>query len=115
MATGSRPAAGGMGLLRRGRAPLVGLLFLVAPFLAAYTPLYTAPLTEALVFGLFALAFDIALGHAGMLSLGHSAFFGVAAYATGLLLAHRKWGVGESVLAGMLAGLLTAAVMGGLA
>jgi len=108
-------AAGALSLLRRDRAPLVALLLLVAPFVADRTPLYTALLTEALVFGLFALAFDIALGHSGMLSLGHSALFGVASYTTGLLLAHRKWGVGESVLAGMLAGLLTAAVMGGLA
>ena len=36
-----------------------------------------------LVFGLFALAYDVMLGHAGVLSLGHSAFLGVAAYTTG--------------------------------
>ena len=106
---------GVVGWLRRDRAALVVLLLVIAPYVADYTPLYTALLTEAIVFGLFALAFDIALGHTGVLSLGHSAFFGVAAYTTGLLLVHRRWGVGESVAAGMLAGLLTALIMGGLA
>lgn len=115
MATDGRPVARMVGWLRRDRAPLVALFLCLAPFVADYTPLYTALLTEALVFGLFALSFDIALGHTGVLSLGHSAFFGVAAYTTGLLLVHRQWGVGESVVAGMLAGLLTAVIMGGLA
>ena len=59
---------------------LAAVLLAVAPLVADYTPFYKALLTEALVFGLFALAYDILLGNAGVLSLGHSAFFGVAAY-----------------------------------
>ena len=41
------------------------------------------------MFGLFALAYDMLLGHTGVLSLGHSAFIGVAAYTTGILLS--RW------------------------
>ncbi len=93
---------------RRYRVP-VGIAFLVvAPFVLDYTPLYTALFTEVLVFGLYGLAFDLLLGHTGVLSFGHSAFFGVGSYTTGLLLAHARLPVELSVLAGMVAGFLTA-------
>ena len=68
---------------------LAVLVLATAPLYADYTPFYLGLLTEVLVFGLFALAFDVMLGHAGVMSLGHSAFLGVAAYTTGLLLA--RW------------------------
>ena len=85
-----------------------------APLYADYTPFYLGLLTEVLVFGLFALAFDVMLGHAGVMSLGHSAFLGVAAYTTGLLLARFRAPVEVSLLAGAGAGLLTALLVGGL-
>jgi branched-chain amino acid transport system permease protein len=69
---------------------LVVLVLATAPLYADYTPFYLGLLTEVLVFGLFALAFDVMLGHAGVMSLGHSAFLGVAAYTTGLLLARLR-------------------------
>ncbi|HEX2440576.1 MAG TPA: branched-chain amino acid ABC transporter permease, partial [Methylomirabilota bacterium] len=65
------------------------LLLATAPLYADYTPFYLGLLTEVLVFGLFALAYDVLLGGTGVLSLGHSAFLGVAAYTTGILLA--RW------------------------
>jgi ABC-type branched-subunit amino acid transport system ATPase component/ABC-type branched-subunit amino acid transport system permease subunit len=67
------------------------------------------------VFGLFALAYDVLLGHAGVLSLGHSAFLGVAAYTTGLMLGRLGLPLEVSVLAGALGGLLTALIVGTLA
>ena len=71
----SRPGASRLpwGLL------LAALVLLTAPLYADRTPFYMALLTEVLVFGLFALSYDVLLGHAGVLSLGHSAFLGVAA------------------------------------
>src|SRR5260370_34374967 len=42
-------------------------------------------LTEIAILGLFALSLDLILGYAGILSLGHAAFFGLGAYAAGLL------------------------------
>src|SRR5262249_16591309 len=77
-----------------------------------YTPFYLGLLTEVLVFGLFALAYDVLLGHAGVLSLGHSAFLGVAAYTTGLLLARFRAPLEASVVAGAVAGMLTSLVLG---
>jgi ABC-type branched-subunit amino acid transport system ATPase component/ABC-type branched-subunit amino acid transport system permease subunit len=90
------------------------LVLATAPLYADYTPFYLGLLTEVLVFGLFALAFDVMLGHAGVMSLGHSAFLGVAAYTTGLLLARWRAPVEVGLLAGAAAGLLTAVVIGGL-
>src|SRR6202000_2004140 len=42
-------------------------------------------LTEMVIWGLFAVSLDLILGYAGIISLGHAAFFGVGAYAAGLL------------------------------
>jgi branched-chain amino acid transport system permease protein len=62
-------------------------------------------LTQILIVGLFAVSLDIALGYAGILTVGHAAFFGAGAYVAGLL---SKSGWGEPV-----SGLLVAAVAGG--
>jgi branched-chain amino acid transport system permease protein len=66
-------------------------------------------MTEIVRIGLFALSLDLILGYAGIVSLGHAAFFGVGAYAAGLLALHGI--VNEPVLALLVAGLV-AAVLG---
>src|ERR1700751_5583116 len=58
---------------------------------------------------LFALSLDLILGYAGIVSLGHAAFFGVGAYGAGLMALHGV--VTEPVLALIAAGLV-AAVLG---
>ena len=58
---------------------------------------------------LFALSLDLILGYAGVVSLGHAAFFGVGAYCAGLMALHGI--VTEPVLALVAAGLV-AAVLG---
>jgi branched-chain amino acid transport system permease protein len=95
-------------LVSRHPVPIAVVALGLAPFVLDYTPLYTALFTEVLVFGLYGLAFDLLLGHTGVLSFGHCAFFGVGSYATGLLLAHLKVPVEVAVLAGATAGCLTA-------
>jgi branched-chain amino acid transport system ATP-binding protein len=91
---------------------LAALVLATAPLYADYTPFYLGLLTEVLVFGLFALAYDVLLGHAGVLSLGHSAFLGVAAYVTGILLARDRAPLELSLLAGAVGGLLTSLILG---
>ncbi|MBN8963755.1 MAG: branched-chain amino acid ABC transporter permease [Rhizobiales bacterium] len=59
-------------------------------------------LTEMAWLGLFALSLDLILGYAGIVSLGHAAFFGVGAYCAGLLAVHGL--VKEPVLALVVAG-----------
>jgi branched-chain amino acid transport system permease protein len=72
-------------------------------------------LTKMLIFALFAMSLNLVLGYAGLPSLGHAAYFGAGAYATGLLtlrVADNFWlGLG----AGVLAAALVAAVFGLLA
>lgn len=48
-------------------------------------------MSQILIFGLFAVSLDMALGYAGILTVGHAAFFGAGAYAAGLLAKH-GWG-----------------------
>lgn len=45
-------------------------------------------LTKVLIFAIFAMSLDLILGYTGLLSLGHAAFFGVAGYTAGILMAH---------------------------
>jgi branched-chain amino acid transport system permease protein len=47
--------------------------------------------TDVLITILFALSLDLALGYAGILTLGHAAFFGAGAYTVGLLAYHDIW------------------------
>ena len=66
-----------------GFIALVGLL--------AVFPLFAGPypvklLAEILIWGIFAMSLDLLMGYAGMVSFGHSAFFGVGGYAAALLL-----------------------------
>src|SRR5438445_5139176 len=61
-------------------------------------------MTDILRLALFALSLDLILGYAGIVSLGHAAFFGVGAYCAGLLALHGV--ITEPVLALVAAGLV---------
>ena len=69
-------------------------------------PDYLSLASQVAIAALFALSLDLILGYAGIVSLGHAAFFGTGAYAAGLL---SKYGWGEP-----LSGLLAAALMAGI-
>ncbi len=91
---------------RRGRMVwLVGLaLLLAAPFIGLY-PVF---MMKALCFAIFACAFNLLLGFTGLLSFGHAAFLGAAAYVTGWLV--RSGGLSPEL--GILAGMLFAGALG---
>jgi branched-chain amino acid transport system permease protein len=65
--------------------------------------------TEVLVTILFAISLDLVLGYAGIVTLGHAAFFGVGAYTVGILAKHEIW---NEPLTGLLLAALVAAVVG---
>jgi branched-chain amino acid transport system permease protein len=88
-----------------------GLLF---AFVLPWT-LYPPVATDILCWGLFAVAFDLLLGHAGLLSFGHAAFWGSSAYATGLIAIHSGLPFYVAVLAGALVASLLALPIGYLA
>jgi branched-chain amino acid transport system permease protein len=64
--------------------------------------------TELLITILFALSLDLALGYAGIVTLGHAAFFGAGAYTVGILANMGLWTepITGLVLAGLVAGLV---------
>lgn len=66
-----------------------------------------ALLTQVTIAALFALSLDLLLGYAGIVSLGHAAYFGIGAYAAGFLA---RGGWGDPTL-----GLVIAAVVAGVA
>ncbi|TQK11379.1 branched-chain amino acid ABC transporter permease [Herbaspirillum sp. SJZ107] len=68
-------------------------------------PNHLVLVSQIMIVGLFALSLDLILGYAGIVSLGHAAFFGLGAYSAGLLSAH---GWGEP-----LSGLVVAALVAG--
>ena len=67
--------------------------------------------SEIAILALFALSLDLILGYAGIVSLGHAAFFGLGAYTAGLLakggIAEPLAGLGAAAIAAALAGLVT--------
>ncbi len=69
---------------------------------------YPVFLMNVLCFALFASAFNLLLGFTGLLSFGHAAYFGFAAYVTGY--ACKEWGLTPEL--GVLAGMLVAALLG---
>ena len=103
---GGRPAGAAERPLRRGRAwwsepracarvvaavaahpcSAFAVFFAVFPFLVPYKALAT----QVLIFGLFALGFNLLYGYTGLLSFGHAAYYGLGAYGTGIALAKLK-------------------------
>jgi branched-chain amino acid transport system permease protein len=75
----------------------------IAAFFAV--PGYLVLGSQILIVGLFAVSLDLILGYAGIVSLGHAAYFGVGAYTAGLLAAH---GWGEPLSGLVLAGCVAA-------
>ena len=72
-------------------------------------PNYLAFGTQVLVTILFALSLDLVLGYAGIVTLGHAAFFGAGAYTVGMLAAHWGW---TEPLSGLVAAALVAGAVG---
>ena len=76
-------------LAARARWQPLEVVFWIAAFAAIYLlPTYHLILTEIAWLGLFALSLDLILGYAGIISLGHAAFFGFGAYTAALLAKH---------------------------
>ena len=70
-------------------------------------PSYLSLASQIAITALFALSLDLILGYAGIVSLGHAAFFGVGAYAAGLIAKH-YWSEPLSALlvSGLISGIL---------
>ncbi len=97
-------------LARQHRVASALLFLLVFPFLMPYDALSV----NILIFGLYAVGFNLLFGYTGMLSFGHAAFLGVGSYLAGIAVVHAGWpwwaailaGVASSALVGLLIGFL---------
>jgi branched-chain amino acid transport system permease protein len=85
----------------------IGLLLLAAALVAPWVA-YPVFLMTALCFALFACAFNLLLGYAGLMSFGHAMFFGISAYFFGHVV--KAWGMPPEL--GILAGVGGAAALG---
>ena len=97
-------------LRTRARFGPIEILFWVVAFSTIWLlPTRHLILTETVIWGLFALSLDLILGYAGIISLGQAAFFGVGAYAAGLLA---KYEIINEPTVALLASALAAAALG---
>ena len=101
----------------RRRSTIVGLIAVGAAVVAApWLPSYPLTLlTQAVIFAILAMSLDVLLGYTGLASLGHAAYFGVAAYAVGILSTEYRRGFLVCLIAGIVLATVTAAVFGLLA
>jgi len=89
-------SASALGRLRSYWTPIaVALVFaLVLPFLLASNPaqsFWVGTATDMMILGIFAMGYNFAFGHTGLLSFGHAAFFGTAAYGVAISLDGGAW------------------------
>jgi branched-chain amino acid transport system permease protein len=94
-----------------GRHPVLCffVVFAIFPWVVPYKSLAT----QVLIYGLFALGFNLLYGYTGLLSFGSAAYWGLGAYGTGIALAKLKvgslWvalgmGLGAALLGGLVLG-----------
>src|SRR4051794_10038664 len=92
-----------------GRRFAIATLVMAAALVGApYVGVYPVFLMKALCFALFACSFNLVIGYGGLLSFGHAAFFGTAAYATAY--AAKSWGFTPEL--SILFGVLVSAALG---
>ena len=83
-------------------------ILVAAPFIGLY-PVF---MMKAMCYAIFACAFNLLLGYTGLLSFGHAAYLGAAAYATGWLIRSAGWSPELGILAGMVVGAALGLVVG---
>lgn len=89
--------------MKRGTVRYIAAGVLLAAALLAPFAIYPVFLMVALCFALFACAFNLLLGHVGLLSFGHAAFFATASYVAGYLMTQKAFTPGLGIVAGTLA------------
>lgn len=107
MSPAAGPAFGSLTMASRWRSWEL-LLWLAAFAAPAVLSSHAAVISEIAIFALFAISLDLILGLAGIVSLGHAAFFGLAAYASALFAKH----VHPDPLVGLAVGMAASAVLG---
>jgi len=97
--------------IRQHRMAASLLFLLVFPFLMPYETLAI----NILIFGLYAVGFNLLFGYTGMLSFGHAAFLGVGSYLAGITVVHAGWPWWAAIVAGVVSSCFAGLVIGYLA
>ncbi|MEY4523967.1 MAG: hypothetical protein RIR27_1043 [Pseudomonadota bacterium] len=84
---------------------------MVFPFIMPYEALAI----NILIFGLFAMGFNLLFGYMGLLSFGHAAFLGIGSYFTGIGIVHYSMPWGGAILVGVIGAAIGGLLMGFLA
>ena len=95
----------------RHRAILASLFVLLFPLIMPFKALAA----NILIYGLYALGFNLLFGFLGLLSFGHAALFGTGAYFCGIAIVHFGWPWYVAIQVGVLGGAGMAAAIGALA
>lgn len=109
--TGSSSRKGVLETVAKHRVFATLLFFAIFPLLMPYQSIAI----NILIYGLFAVGFNLLFGYTGLLSFGHAAFLGVGAYTAGILIAQYNAPWWAAVPSAIAAGCLVALVMGLLA
>ena len=97
--------------ISRHRVLASTLFLMIFPFLMPYETLAI----NILIFGLFAMGFNLLFGYTGLLSFGHAAFLGIGSYLTGICIFHLALPWATALLAGVVGAAIGGLVMGFLA
>ncbi len=93
-----------------------GAVLVVAAAVAPLLPSYPLTLcTQAAIVAILAMSLDVLLGYTGLPSLGHAAYFGVSAYAVGILATDHQASFATCFVVGLVLAGVTAALFGLLA
>src|SRR6478609_2736764 len=85
-------------LATKHRASIASLVVLVFPLVMPFTALAA----NILIYGLYALGFNLVYGYLGLLSFGHAALFGTGAYVCGIAIVHFGLPWYAAILSGVL-------------
>jgi branched-chain amino acid transport system permease protein len=97
--------------IARHRVLASSLFLMVFPFIMPYEALAI----NILIFGLFAMGFNLLFGYMGLLSFGHAAFLGIGSYFTGIGIVHYSMPWGGAILVGVIGAAIGGLLMGFLA
>jgi branched-chain amino acid transport system permease protein len=98
-------------LIARHRVLASTLFLAIFPFIMPYEALAI----NILIFGLFAMGFNLLFGYMGLLSFGHAAFLGIGSYLTGIGIVHYGMPWGYAILVGVTGAAIGGLIMGYLA
>ncbi|OYY19520.1 MAG: branched-chain amino acid ABC transporter permease [Polynucleobacter sp. 24-46-87] len=98
-------------LIARHRVLASSLFLMIFPFIMPYEALAI----NILIFGLFAMGFNLLFGYMGLLSFGHAAFLGIGSYLTGIGIVHYQMPWGTAILVGVIGAAIGGLIMGFLA